>query len=162
MIQYRIALNNGNENIGVTHKTISVAEQVKACDARALATEIHHQNPLIPEQVARDVMDNFCVAVARLMAMGFSIHLKHEKDVAIRLYPDVHINGGSITLAKAKQLDESVTDLTLDNAASLVHRAGVYIKPRAEFQPKFNTLLHEAGAKTQAKGVVERAKIKKE
>lgn len=155
MIDYKGQLNLGNEAFG-TEKTITANEVLRTAEADALAREISHQNPLIPEQVAKAVLDNFCKAACELMGMGFAIQLKNGDDVAIRLLPDIHVKGGNINLARAKQLDPTVIDLTLENAGELIDKAGgVTCRVRAIVQQKFTDLLNLEGVKVQRTGVVE-------
>lgn len=159
MIQYNVCLNNGIEAFGIDQKTITANEVLLTCDEQALAREINHENPLIPEQVAKAVLDNFCKAAAQLMSMGFAIQLKNGNDVALRIHPDVHVKGGNINLARAQELNPEVTELTVENAGDLVNRAGVALRAKAECAPKFSELLLSMGAAVQRKGVVERAKV---
>lgn len=155
MIDYKAQLNLGNEVFG-TEKTITANEVLRTAEADALAREITHQNPLIPEQVAKAVLDNFCKAACELMAMGFAIQLKNGDDVAIRILPDIHVKGGNINLTRARQLDPTVTELTLENAGELIDKAGgVTCKVRAIVQQKFTDLLNLEGVKVQRVGVVE-------
>lgn len=155
MIDYKAQLNLGNEAFG-TEKTITANEVLRTAEADALAREITHQNPLIPEQVAKSVLDNFCKAACELMAMGFAIQLKNGDDVAIRILPDIHVKGGNINLTRARQLDPTVTELTLENAGELIDKAGgVTCKVRAIVQQKFTDLLNLEGVKVQRVGVVE-------
>lgn len=74
MIEYKGQLNEGVEAFG-TEKTITANEVLRTCDTKALAREIHHQNTLIPEQVAEAVLENFCKAAVEKMAEGFAIQL---------------------------------------------------------------------------------------
>lgn len=158
-MKYSVFLNLGNEYIGANEKTITVNEVVETADEQALAREIAHENPLIPEQVAAAVLQNFCKAAANLMSMGFAIQLKNGKDVAMRIYPDIHVKGGNINLARAKELDPSVTELTLENAGELVSKAGITVRAKAECEQKFTDLLLSIGASVQRKDVVEKAKV---
>ncbi len=158
-MKYSVFLNLGNEYIGANEKTITVNEVVETADEQALARKIAHENPLIPEQVAAAVLQNFCKAAANLMSMGFAIQLKNGKDVAMRIYPDIHVKGGNINLARAKELDPSVTELTLENAGELVSKAGVTVRAKAECEQKFTDLLLSIGASVQRKDVVEKAKV---
>ena len=145
----------GNEALG-SEKTITANEVVRTCDMKALAREISHQNSLIPEQVAAAVLENFCKAAVEKMAEGFAITLNSGNDVAIRIFPDIHIQGGNINLARAKQLDPSVTELTKDNAGELIDQAGgVSVRVRAICQQKFTELLESEGIKVQRTGIVE-------
>lgn len=155
MIDYIGQLNLGNEALNAD-KTITANEVLRTADADALAREISHQNPLIPEQVAKAVLDNFCKAAAELMAMGFAIQLKNGEDVAMRILPDIHVKGNSINLARAQQLDPNVTELTLENAGELIDKAGgVTVRVRAICQQKFTELLESEGFRVQRKGIVE-------
>ena len=159
MIQYNVCLNNGIEAFGIDQKTITANEAVMTCDEQALAREISHENALIPEQVAKAVLENFCKAAAQLMSMGFAIQLKNGNDVALRIHPDIHVKGGNINLARAKELDPTVTELTKENAGDLVNRAGVVLRAKAECEPKFTELLLSMGAGISRKDVIERAMV---
>lgn len=161
MFNYKVCLNNGIEAFGVNEKTITANEVVETVDEQALAREISHLNPLIPEQVAKAVLENFCKAAATLMSMGFAIQLKNGSDAALRLYPDIHVRGGNINLSRAQQLDPSVTELTLENAGALVDKAGVTVRAKAECEQKFTELLLSMGASVQRKEVVEKAKVER-
>lgn len=161
MFHYRVCLNNGIEAFGVDQKTITANEVVETVDEQALAREISHENPLIPEQVAKAVLENFCKAAASLMSLGFAIQLKNGNDAALRLYPDIHVRGGNINLARAQELDPTVTELTLENAGALVDRAGVTVRAKAECEQKFTELLLSMGASVNRKEVVEKAKVER-
>lgn len=160
-MKYSVSLNLGNEYIGANEKTITANEVVETVDEQALAREISHENPLIPEQVAKAVLENFCKAAASLMSMGFAIQLKNGNDVALRLYPDIHVKGGNINLSRAQQLDPTVTELTLENAGALVDKAGVTVRAKAECEQKFTELLLSMGASVNRKEVVEKAKVER-
>ena len=134
MIEYKGQLNLGNEALG-TEKTITANEDVRTCDLKALAREIHHQNSLIPEDVAASVLGYFCVAAVQKMAEGFAVQLTNGDEVAIRIFPDIHIKGGNINLTRAKELDPEVTDITLDNISGIVQKAGgVTLRAKAEVE----------------------------
>ena len=156
MIKYQINFNQGNEAFG-TSKTITANELVETADEKALAREIHHLNQLIPEQVAEAVLENFCQAAAQLMAMGYAVVLKNGNDAALRIYPDVRIKGGNINLARAKELDPSVSELKMENAGDLALKAGVTVRAKAECEAKFTELLLAQGASVERKAVVEKA-----
>jgi len=158
-MKYSVYLNNGNEYLGVNEKTITVNEVLETVDEQALAREISHENPLIPVQVAKSVLENFCKAAAQLMSMGFAIQLKNGEDVALRIYPDIHVKGGNINLARAQELDPTVTELTVENAGDLVTKAGVTVRAKAECQRKFTDLLLSMGASVNRKDVIEKAKV---
>jgi len=157
MIQYKVCLNNGIQPFGVNWKTITANEDAPSCDETALAREIAHENPLIPEQVAKSVLENFCKAAAHLMSMGFSVQLRNGNDVALRIHPDIHVKGGNINLERAKQLDPTVTDLTAENAEKLVAKAGVTVGVKAKCEAKFTELVLSMGSDTECSRVVERA-----
>ena len=156
MIKYQINFNQGNEAFG-TSKTITANELVETADEKALAREIHHLNQLIPEQVAEAVLANFCAAAAQLMAMGYAVVLKNGNDAALRIYPDVRIKGGNINLARAKELDPSVSELKMANAGDLALKAGVTVRAKAECEAKFTEMLLAQGASVERKAVVEKA-----
>lgn len=161
MIDYKGQLNLGNEALG-TEKTITANEVLRTADEKALAREIAHHNPLIPEQVAEAVLQNFCAAACELMAMGMAIQMKSGDDVAIRIFPDIHVKGGNINLTRAKELDPTVTELTVENAGELIDKAGgVTVRVRAVVQQKFTDLLNAEGVKVQRVGVSEMAYVAK-
>jgi len=161
MIEYTIKINNGNENINSNNKSITVKEKVKTAGVKDLSREIALLNKLIPEQVAAAVLDNFCEAAAALMSMGQAVVLKSRGKAAIRLIPDVKLNGRNITLARAQQLDSTITDLTEDNAGELVQRVGVRVRARAVCAPALTELIQAAGVTTQKTNVVNIPKILK-
>ena len=142
MIEYRGQLNEGNEALG-SEKTITANEDLRTCDLKALAREINHQNKLIPEDVAAAVLGYFCKAAVEKMSEGFAVQLTSGEDVAIRIFPDIHIVGGNINLARAKELDPTVTELTLENAGALIDKAGVKCRVRATCMQKFTDLLEK-------------------
>lgn len=155
-MKYQVWLNQGNEAIG-SGKSITANEIVETADEKALAREIHHLNQLIPEQVAEAVLANFCQAAAQLMAMGYAVTLKNGNDVALRIYPDIKIKGGNINLARAKELDPTVSELSMANAGDLALKAGVTVRAKAECESKFTDLLLAQGASVERKAVVEKA-----
>ena len=157
-LKYQIQLNHGVEAFN-TGKSITVNEVVETVDEKALAREIHHLNSLIPEQVAASVLENFCQAAAQLMAMGYAVQLKNGNEVALRLYPDIHLKGQNINLAKAQELDNSITDLTLENAGELVSRIGITVRAKAECEQKFTDMLKAQGASVNRAGIVEKAYV---
>ena len=162
MIDYKVCVNNGNEVLGINQKTITANEDLRTADEAALAREIAHENPLIPEQVAQSVLQNFCKAAANLMTMGFAIQLRNGNDVALRIHPDIHVDGGNIDLQRAMELmpDKVHSEADMDTyAGDLVSRAGVTVKVRAESQPKFTELLKSLNPGVNRTGVVERAKV---
>ena len=156
MIKYQVNFNQGTEAFNAG-KTITANEIVETADEKALAREIHHLNQLIPEQVAEAVLANFCAAAAQLMAMGYAVVLKNGDDDALRIYPDIKIKGGNINLARAKELDPSVSELKMENAGDLALKAGVTVRAKAECEAKFTELLLAQGASVERKAVVEKA-----
>ena len=160
MIQYEVQLNQGNEVLN-SGKTITANEVLLTCDEKALAREIHHQNSLIPEDVAASVLGYFGKAAAQLMAMGFAIQFKNGQDVLMRIYPDVHLKGGNINMERAKQLNPEVTDLTLENAGELATQVGVKVRVRCETEAKFTELLDAEGFSVERKAVKEVAYVAK-
>ena len=160
MIKYDVQLNQGNEALN-SGKTITANELLLTCDEKALAREIHHQNSLIPEDVAASVLGYFGKAAAQLMAMGFAIQFKQGNDVLMRIYPDIHLKGGNINLERAKQLDPTVTELTLENAGELATKAGVSVRVRCESEVKFTELLQTEGFSIERNSVKEAAYVAK-
>ena len=161
MIEYKGQLNMGNEALG-TEKTITANEVLRTCDTKALAREINHQNPLIPEQVAESVLENFCKAAVETMAEGFAITLNSGQDVAIRIFPDIHVKGGNINLARAKELDPTVTELTAENAGELIDKAGgVQVRVRATCMQKFTELLEKEEYQVKRTGIETKAYVER-
>jgi len=160
MIKYEVKLNQGNEALQ-TGKTITANEVLLTCDEKALAREIHHQNSLIPEDLAASVLGYFGKAAAQLMAMGFAVQLKNGQDVLLRIYPDVHLKGGNINLERAKELIPETTDLTLENAGELATQVGVKVRVRCEAEAKFTELLESQDFSVERKAVKEVAYIAK-
>ena len=158
-IDYKVKLNNGNENIGAAEKTITVQEVVKTATNKDIAREVFLLNPLIPEQVTLSVLENFCRAAANLMAMGHAVILQSQGRAALRIYPDIKLNGRNITLSRAQQLDNTISELTTDNAGDLAARVGVRVRVRAECQREFTKLLNAAGVSTQKKEVINVPKV---
>lgn len=158
MIKYEVCLNQGNEALQ-TGKSITANEVLLTCDEKALAREIHHQNSLIPEDVAAQVLSYFGKASAQLMAMGFAIQFKDGQDVLMRIYPDVHLKGGNINLQRAQELIPGTTDLTMENAGELATKVGVSVKVRCETEVKFTDMLEKEGYNVERQGVVEKAYV---
>ena len=162
MIEYKGQLNMGNEALG-TEKTITANESLRTCDTKALAREIAHaSHDLIPEQVAAMVLENFCKAAAEKMAEGFAIQLNNGQDVAIRIFPDIHVKGGNINLARAKELDPTVTELTVENAGDLIDKAGgVTCRVRATCMQKFTDLLEKEEYQVKRTGIAVKAYVER-
>jgi len=162
MIEYKGQLNMGNEALG-TEKTITANEVLRTCDTKALAREISHaSHDLIPEQVANMVLENFCKAAVEKMTEGFAIQLNAGNDVAIRIFPDIHIKGGNINLARAKELDPTVTELTAENAGDLIDKAGgVTVRVRSTCMQKFTDLLEKAEYQVKRVGIETKAYIER-
>ena len=144
MIKYDVKLNNGVEAFGTTEKTLTASEHVENVDANFMAHHMHLHNPLIPEDVATAVLNAFCESAAELMGQGNAVVLTSKGKAALRLYPDVHVKGGNINLARAQELMPEVTELTLDNASELVQRAGLTLRAKAECEPAMGVLLDQS------------------
>lgn len=162
-MEFDIQINNGVEAFGTAgQKTITVNESLKTVDAKFLAHYISLHNPTIPQQTAESVLANFVECAAELMAQGNAIQLKNGNDVAMRLYADIHIKGGNINLARAKELDPSVTEITVENAPALVQKAGVTVRAYVEAEQKFTDLLLAQGASVTGSGkVTEKAAVQR-
>lgn len=158
-IEYKVKLNNGNENIGADSKSITVQEIVKTAGNREIAREVFLLNPLIPEQVTISVLENFCQAAANLMGLGHAVVLQSKGRAAIRIYPDIKLNGRNITLTRAQQIDPNITELTLDNAGDLAARVGVKVRARAECEQAFTKLLTASGVSVQRKETINIPKV---
>ena len=159
MFYYNICINNGVEAFGTEGKTITVNEVLQTVDIKALAREIHHENMLIPEQVAVSVLQNFAKAAVNLMSQGFAIQFLSGNDVVMRIYPDIHVKGGNINLARAQELIPGTTEITAENAGDLVSRAGVTVRAKAECEQKFTEMLMAESSGIQRKNIVEKARV---
>ena len=105
---------------------------------------------------------NRWIMATMLMAMGFAVQFTNGDDVAMRIYPDIHVKGGNINLKRAKELDPSVTDLTVENAGELIDKAGgVTVRVRATVQQKFTEMLMKQDVKIQRTGVSEAAYVER-
>ena len=144
MIKYDVKLNNGVEAFGTTEKTLTACEHVENVDAKFMAHHMHLHNALIPEDVATAVLNAFCESAAELMGQGHAVVLTSKGKAALRLYPDIHVKGGNINLARAQELMEGVTELSLDNASELVQRAGLTLRAKAECEPAMGVLLDQS------------------
>lgn len=144
MIKYNVKLHNGNEALGISEKSVSASEVVENVDAKFMAHHMHLHNALIPEDVATAVLNAFCESAAELMGQGHAVVLTSKGKAALRLYPDIHVKGGNINLARAQELMEGVTELTLDNASELVQRAGLTLRAKAECEPAMGVLLDQS------------------
>ena len=159
MIEYNGQINLPNANFGVTERTITANEDVRTCDIQALAREISHQNRLIPEDVAQQVLAYFCKAAVEKMTEGFAIQLTSGQDVAMRIFPDIHIIGGNINLKRAKELtgNAALTEQEMvDMAGALIDKAGVKVTVRAIAQQKFTELLEKEDYQLHRKGIITR------
>ena len=151
-MKYQIQVNNGNANLGVTQKTITVNEVTDVVDQKFMAHYIHLHNGLIPEDVAAQVLSLFGECAAELMAQGHAIHLKREQDVLLRMYGDIHVRGGNINLERARELmqNPALTEQEMvELAGELVSRAGVTVRARCEAEQKLTDLLRRQDASVQ-------------
>ena len=161
MISYNIIINNGNENIGIDKKTITVQEKVKNAEQKDVAEEINHLNPLIAELSADTVLTSYLPAIILLLGRGNAIQYRNRNgDVVMRIIPDLEIKDGSIDLEKAQKLIPGTTDLTVENARQLVAAAGLSLKIRVETYSKFTEMLGD-DINFQLENIIERAKVTK-
>lgn len=159
MIEYQGQVNRPNAALGATERTITANEVVRTADTKAVAREIHHQNTLIPEQVAESVLQNFCAAAVELMSQGFALQLQSGQDVAMRILPDIHLKGGNINLKRARQLtgnQQLTEDEMVAQAGELIDKVGLKVSVRAIVQQKFTDMLDKEGYTLKRTGIVER------
>ena len=165
MIDINIYVNNGNENLGTTGKTLTVNEQPKEVSLEFVAEELHHKMRHLEKDDITTVLSRFLEVAARMMAEGFGIQYTNTKEaVMMRLYTDARLSCQSINLAKARELmPDVVTDeqSMVDHAGELVARVGVKLRPYVEVQQKFHDLLADYKPKYQVKGIVERAYVER-
>lgn len=159
MIEYQGQINLPNANIGQTEKTITANEVVRTCDTKALAKEIAHQShDLITEGIAEMVINSFCQACVEKMSEGFAIQFLNGNDVAMRIFPDVHLNTPSknINLSRAKELDPTITTEAqmVEKAGELIDKVGLKVGVRAVVQQKFTELLEKEGCQLKRTGII--------
>ena len=130
MIEYDIYINSGSSNMSVDKKTITVRPVRKDVEQHDLLREIHHMNPLVPEQVISDIIGNLFTVTTNYLASGKSVSIDTGNGALATIYPDVNIDGGSIDAERAEKLCPDTEDITEDNAAMLVSAAGVKISPK--------------------------------
>ena len=159
MLKFNVCLNQGNEALQ-TGKSITANEVCEVADNKFVSHHIQlHTHGLITEDIAKIVLDNFIETVAELVGQGYAVQLMKGGDVMLRIYPDIHLNGDNINLSRAQQLDPSVTELTLQNAADLAARVGVTVRPRAQVTQKFADLLDQKKGSVERNAVVEKAYV---
>lgn len=161
MIKYNITVNNGFEALSREGKTVTANEVVETVDSRFMAHHMHLHNALIPEQVIQNVLDMFCECAAELMAQGKAVVLPAKGRDALRLYPDVHVDGGNINLNRAQVLIEGTTDITTANAGELVQKAGLTVRAKAECEVLMTELLKAEKPSLQRNEIIERAKVER-
>ena len=160
-MKYNLNLNLGNEAFQ-TGKTITATEVVESASSQELAREVAHLAPLVDERTAQYVLDNVLAAACQLMSEGKAVILNLDGKAGLRLYVDVKLKAGSINLAKAKELDPEVTDLTLDNISALAQKAGgVRGRAKAEAEPALQKALEKLGISFTLDEKVERPYISK-
>ena len=160
MVKYNLQINNGVEAFGTTGKTITANEAVETCDAAELAREIAHYAEVVNERTCKFVLDNLLAACVQKMSEGKAVVLTLDGKAALRIYPDVHLRVGSINLAKAQELDPTVTDLTMENISDLATKAGgVVLRAKAEVEQPMTDALLKMGASVHLDGKREIARI---
>ena len=159
MNKYNLNLNLGSEVLG-SGKTITATEVVESASSKELAREVAHLAPLVDERTAQYVLDNVLAAATQLMSEGKAVILNLDGKAGLRLYVDVKLKAGSINLAKAKELDPEVPDLTLDNISALAQKAGgVRGRAKADAEPALQEALEKLGMTFTLDEKVERAYI---
>lgn len=151
---YQIFIQNGNENFGTEGSTVYVAEKLQKLRKEYIANRIHEKNKLVPIQVIDDVLSNFVTVTAEAMAEGMPVQLTDGDDVMIRIYPDMSIKGGNINLERAKELIPGLTEITPENAAELVQKAGIQLRVKVESQAKFLELVKSFKPTMESTGYV--------
>ena len=160
MVKYNLQINNGVEAFGTTGKTITANEVVETCDASELAREIAHYAEVVNERTCKFVLDNLLAACVQKMSEGKAVVLTLDGKAALRIYPDVRLKCGNINLAKAQELDPTVTDLTMDNISDLATKAGgVVLRAKAEVEQPMTDALLKMGASVRLDGKKEIARV---
>ena len=146
MVKYNLQINNGVEAFGTTGKTITANEVLETCDSAELAREIAHLAEVVNERTAKYVLDNVLEAVVQKMSEGKAVVLTLDGKAALRIYPDVHLKAGSINLAKAQELDPTVTEINLDNVSDIATKAGgVVVRAKAEAEQPLTDAMKKMG-----------------
>ena len=159
MVDVIISINNGNEYLGTTGKSLTVNEQPKEVSLDFVAEELHHKMRHLEKEDITTVLSRFLDVAARMMAEGFGIQYTNTKEaVMMRMYTDARLSCQSINLAKAKELMPDVVYTEQDmveHAQELVAAAGIKLRPYVEVQTKFHELLAEYKPKYNVKGTKE-------
>lgn len=159
MVKYTLNLNNGSEVLN-TGKSITANEAVETCDAAELAREIAHYAEVVNERTCKFVLDNLLAACVQKMSEGKAVVLTLDGKAALRIYPDVHLKAGSINLAKAQELDPTVTDLTMENISDLATKAGgVVLRAKAEVEQPLTDALLKMDSTVRLDGKKEIARV---
>ena len=137
-MKYKLQINAANAAIG-SSCTVTANEVVEPLSSKELAREIHHANALIPEDVARSVIDNFAEVAAQKMAQGYSIHLKKGDDVMLRIYADIHL-ADTFDLAKLRSRGYTGSEIT-EEAFKYIYASDLTVRARAEAEKKFTKLI---------------------
>lgn len=159
-LNYNLTLNLGNEGFG-TQPTITANELPVELTPTELAREIHHENALIPESVASEVINHLMAVIARSMGEGKVIPLKVNGETFLRLYADMHLRETfDLRAAKARGFEGTV--LT-EEAAALITPSDIIIKAKAEVEQKFTEAVRDAAKREgiQRKGIQRKAYVAK-
>lgn len=106
------------------------------------------------------MLDNLLAACVQKMSEGKAVVLTLDGKAALRIYPDVRLKAGSINLAKAKELDKTVTDLTMDNISDIATKAGgVVLRAKSEVEQPMTDALLKLDASVRLDGKKEIARI---
>lgn len=142
MIDYDIIINEGNDILGMD-KTITLKRKPHLLSSQRLLQRIYDKNPLVPKQVTKGVIDFLFDVIVDELSNGRSVRLKRGNETQLRFSPEVRIKGGNINLKRAKELDPSVTDITPENAAALVRKAGTYIRVKVRCDKRMTQKLQD-------------------
>lgn len=134
MIHYDITLNQGSEALN-SEPTLTANERPQDMTPAQLAREVHHLNTLIPEQIAKSVIDNLCEVICTSIAEGKRVLLMNGQDVYLSIYADVHLRQ-TMNLAALRARGYEGTAIT-EEAARYIQPSDLIVKAKAETEQKF-------------------------
>lgn len=153
-MDYQVYIQQGNEHFGTEGSTIYIGEKPIKLRNDYIINRIHDKNMLVPTQLISSVLENLYLVWGEALAEGSAIQIKVGNDVIARIKPDISIKGGNINLKRAKELDPTVTEITVENATELVQKAGVQLKIKIEVMPKFAELVKTFHPTLESSGTV--------
>lgn len=158
MIEYLLSLNQGSEALN-SEPTLTANERPQDMTPAQLAREIHHMNPLIPEQTAKSIIDNLCEVICTSIAEGKRVLLMNGQDVYLSIYADVHLRQ-TMNLAALRARGFEGTAIT-EEAARYIQPSDLIVKAKAETEQKFTDHMRSHIDGLQRKGFTVKDYVRK-